>query len=71
MDSGTVGNVTSPGQVAITQETYNAIVVAQLTELWTRYGSLGEIWFDVSCYSLLHPRSQPCHQQPDTHGHHS
>lgn len=25
---------------------YNAIVLQQLTELWTRYGSLMEIWFD-------------------------
>ena len=41
-----VGNVTSPGQVAITQSTYNSIVLAQLTELWSNYGELAEIWFD-------------------------
>ncbi len=28
------------------QQAYNKIVLAQLTELWTRYGKLFEIWFD-------------------------
>jgi len=28
------------------QKKYNEIVVAQLTELWTEYGNLFEIWFD-------------------------
>ena len=36
----------APGQVSITQEQYNDIVVQQLTELWTNYGELTEIWFD-------------------------
>ena len=30
----------------ITQETYDNIVLQQLREIWTRYGSLDEIWFD-------------------------
>lgn len=34
------------GQVRISNETYDEIVVAQLTELWTNYRSLTEIWFD-------------------------
>ena len=36
----------SKGQVSITQEQYASIVQQQLTELWTNYGELGEIWFD-------------------------
>lgn len=38
----------SPGEIRITNETYDEIVIAQLTELWTHYGSLTE----VSCYDL-------------------
>lgn len=36
----------APGQVNITQETYNNIVLQQLGEIWSRYGTLNEIWFD-------------------------
>ncbi len=35
-----------PGQVNITQQTYDNIVLQQLREIWTRYGDLDEIWFD-------------------------
>ena len=35
-----------PGQLNVTQETYDKIVLEQLRELWTRYGTLEEIWFD-------------------------
>lgn len=42
--------VNNPGRVQkgspITQETYNEVVETQLTELWTNYGELFEIWFD-------------------------
>ena len=42
--------VDNPGLVQpgapVTQEEYNRIVVTQLTELWTNYGQLFEIWFD-------------------------
>ena len=34
------------GQLNIIQETYDAIVLQQLREIWTRYGTLNEIWFD-------------------------
>lgn len=34
------------GQLNITQETYDNIVLQQLRELWTNYGKLEEIWFD-------------------------
>lgn len=33
----------SPGEIRITNETYDEIVIAQLTELWTNYGSLTEV----------------------------
>ncbi|KAJ0120961.1 Alpha-L-fucosidase 1 [Diaporthe amygdali] len=36
----------SPGEIRITNETYDDIVLAQLTELWTNYGTLTELWFD-------------------------
>ena len=42
--------VDNPGRVQkgspVTQEQYNKIVETQLTELFTRYGKLFEIWFD-------------------------
>ena len=65
-------NVDNPGAVrggdAGAQQAYNEMVLAQLTELWTRYGDVFEIWFDGDCLpveqggpdiaSLLH-RLQP------------
>ncbi|KAK7731783.1 hypothetical protein SLS53_008604 [Cytospora paraplurivora] len=36
----------SPGEIRITNKTYDEIVIAQLTELWTNYGTLTELWFD-------------------------
>lgn len=43
-------HVDNPGRVQpgspVSQEAYNAIVVRQLTELWSNYGDLFEIWFD-------------------------
>ncbi|WP_106829704.1 alpha-L-fucosidase [Parabacteroides pacaensis] len=42
--------VDNPGLVQkgapVTQEEYNKIVTKQLTELWSNYGELFEIWFD-------------------------
>ena len=35
-----------PGQLNVTQDEYHTIVVSQVTELWTKYGHLTEIWFD-------------------------
>lgn len=37
----------------VTQEQYDAFVVAHLTELWTDYGQLDEIWFDVSALAKV------------------
>lgn len=35
----------SPGQVGITNDTYNQIVFDQLTKLWSNYGNLTEVGF--------------------------
>jgi len=34
------------------QQKYNDMVIAQLTELWSRYGDIFEIWFDGGCLSV-------------------
>ncbi|CAF4400930.1 unnamed protein product [Rotaria sp. Silwood2] len=47
VDNGFVQNRTlKPGQLNVTQKTYDNIVLQQLRELWTNYGTLDEIWFD-------------------------
>ena len=48
VEQGKVRNASTlaQGQVSITQDEYNDIVVQQLTELWSNYGDLAEIWFD-------------------------
>lgn len=33
----------APGEIRVTNETYDEIVIAQLTELWTKYGTLTEV----------------------------
>ena len=35
-----------PNQIRVTQQEYNAYVLAHLRELWSAYGALREIWFD-------------------------
>ena len=35
-----------PGQANVTQAEFEALALAQVNELWTEYGDLGEIWFD-------------------------
>ena len=43
---GLVQNGSSPAQVNVSQQTYEQVVYEQVQELWSRYGQLGEIWFD-------------------------
>lgn len=46
-------NVDNPGKVRSgddgEQRKYNEMVISQLTELWTLYGDVFEIWFDGGC----------------------
>ena len=48
---GKVMNVSKlyPGQISVTQDLYNKIVLAQMRELWSNYGDLSELWFDGGC----------------------
>jgi hypothetical protein len=47
--------VAKPGQMNVTQAQYNAFVVAHLTELWSNYGPLTELWFDGGFDPSLSP----------------
>ncbi|MHC1695334.1 MAG: alpha-L-fucosidase [Eubacteriales bacterium] len=74
-------NVDNPGKVlsgdADEQKRYNEMVVQQVTELWTRYGELFEIWFDggalppeqggpdVLSLLLKHQPNAVCFQGPE------
>ena len=42
---GSGGRTKDPGK----QEAYNQVYRQQMTEVLTRYGSMGEVWFDGSC----------------------
>jgi len=44
--SGSVHPGAGKGQMAVTQDQFNALVISQLTELWSAYGPLAEVWFD-------------------------
>jgi hypothetical protein len=48
-----------PGQVNITNREWEVIAQAQVTELWTSYGNLTEIWF-VSATATVQIRSCCC-----------
>lgn len=44
-------------QVRVTQAEFEAIALAQVTELWSRFGNLTEIWFDggyTRCDARIH-----------------
>lgn len=38
-----------PGQVAVTKDQFEALALAQVAELWTKFGDLTEIWLDGGC----------------------
>ena len=44
-----------PNQIRVTQQEYNALVLAHLRELWTSYGKLEELWFDGGYDKALKP----------------
>ena len=46
IDNGIVQNDSTTGQVNVTQQTYEQVVYDHVSELWSQYGQLGEIWFD-------------------------
>jgi len=56
-----------PGQVALTQAEYDAMVLTHLQELWGGYGPLFEVWFDGGISETLTPLVAALFQrlQPD------
>jgi hypothetical protein len=42
--NGVVQPGAGPGQLKVTQDEYNALVFAHLTELWGNFGPLAEVW---------------------------
>ena len=47
------------GQVNVTQEEFESISVAAVTELWSKYGELAEIWFDGGISERIKSRIVP------------
>lgn len=43
VENSMVNSTLSEGEIRITNDTYDDIVIAQLTELWTKYGALTEV----------------------------
>ena len=47
-----------PGQLNVTREEYFAVVMEMMTELFTQYGAISEVWFDGGVpYELADPLS--------------
>ena len=44
--NGVVQPNAGPGQMKVTQQEYDSLALAQVTELWTNFGPLEEVWFD-------------------------
>jgi alpha-L-fucosidase len=56
-----------PGQASVTQAQYEDIAIAQMTELWTQFGDLTEIWLDGACCESRRRCLSPPHALPPTH----
>jgi hypothetical protein len=41
-----------PGQAVVDQAQYETLALAQVTELWTQFGNLTEIWLDGGCGAM-------------------
>jgi hypothetical protein len=41
-----------PGQACVTQAQFEALALAQVEELWTKFGDLTEIWLDGGCGAM-------------------
>lgn len=41
-----------PGQAPVSQEEFEALALAQVSELWRNYGDLTEIWLDGGCGAM-------------------
>jgi alpha-L-fucosidase len=52
-----------PGQVVVTQDQFENISLAAITELWSRYGDLQEIWFDGGISQRISSRVVPLLKQ--------
>eukprot|EP01047_Picozoa_sp_COSAG01_P044319 COSAG01_NODE_3996_length_5448_cov_24.489250_5_plen_168_part_00 len=50
-----------PGQVNVSQAEFEAIELAQLQELWSKYGTLAETW---SAFNITHTTRVDLHPQP-------
>ena len=46
VQGGNVCGNPAPGQLDVTKDEFNALVFAQLTELWSLFGPLAEVWMD-------------------------
>lgn len=53
-NGGVSPNPPLPGMYNVTQEQFESILVHQATELWTNYGTLGEVWFDGGLVSNIY-----------------
>ena len=63
-----------PGQQLVTQAEFEAIALAQVTELWTEFGNLTEIWCAALSFLFtrslpLNSRAQPSSSLSHTHTH--
>ena len=53
--AGSIGANPAPGQLNVTTAQYDAIVIAHLTELWSKGGEMLECWFDGGVSKNLVP----------------